>query len=345
MTAGTRRIFGLAIAVCALALPAVAQADVRWEQAPDPAPGSVFDDYRVPPWVSLGVANRTPYVASVAGGRRGGQITVWRPNRSGTGWRQLGGVLNHDPARNASDPHLSAGGSTPWITWTELDAQGVAQVRLAGLAGGSFREPVPRDTITAPEEGHTFDSRVIVYDGRPYVTYTDSTTHIHVVRPRRNWRWYEAVDAGLERSGASGATPLISGGRLFIVYTEATAGTEETRVARLNRAGNRWEDIPAGSRLGSYIVFYSQVAWARGVAYRSYGEDSYNGPGANLLLRVEAFLDGAWQRIAAPGIPGYDVRRSQLVGADGTLWILWDEAQADMSPERLVHLAKLVGSP
>lgn len=334
-----RKLIAVAAALCAVGLPAAAQADVRWQLVGDPAPGSELDGNRVPPQVALGVANRTPYVAPVAGGKRGGQITLWRLDRAGTGWTQLGGALNHDPTQVAGDPQLTAGGATEWVTWSEFDAQGTSQVRLARVVGSSFSEVAGGAfPINDPDGGSSGNARPIVYGGRTYVTYTDMTG-LRAVRTRPSLRSFDRVDAGLDGLGA--ATPLVSGGRLFLV----AQGADGTEVRRLNRGGTRWETIPADSRLGTYITFFSQVAWARHVAYRSYGRDAANAPGANRLLIVEAFEGDAWEPIPSPGVPGYDVQSSQLVGSDGVLWILWDEGQAAMSPQRLIHVARLVGSP
>jgi hypothetical protein len=268
---------------------------------------------------------------------------VARPNRAGTGWVQLGGVLNHDPTQLAFEPDLTESGSTPWITWSERDGQGGTQVRLARLVGNSFREVVGGGRAI----GDGSSPQVVLYGGRPYVTYIDSTQNLRVVRPSRNMRTFEHVELGIGLPGSTNAKPLVSGGRLYVVYDTpgADPGTFDTRVGRLNSAGTRMEKISSSSRIGVYVIFYSQVAWARQVAYRSYGKDSFNGPGANRLLIVEAFLDDEWQAIPSPSTPGYDVQRSQLVGSDGTLWIIWDEGQAAMSPQRLVHVAKLVGTP
>jgi hypothetical protein len=309
--------------------------------AGDPAPGSEFDGNQVSPQVALGVANRTPYVAPVAGGVRGGPLTLWRLDRAGTGWTQLGGVVNHDPAQLAHEPQLTAGGSTEWITWSELDAQGISQVRLGRVVGDSVREVVGGPhPINDPDGGSSGQARPIVYGGRTYVSYRD-TTGIRAVRTRPGLRSFERVDAGLEGLHGFAATPLVSGGRLFLV-TEIPGGAE---VRRLNRRGTRWETIPVDGRLGTYITFFSRVAWARHVAYRAFKRDSYDGPGSNALLVVEAFLNDAWQPIPGPGVPGFDVQGLRLVGSDGVLWILWDEGQSSMSPQRLVHVARLAGSP
>src|SRR3954465_639537 len=197
-----RRLVAAVVALCALGLPAAAQADVRWQLVGDPAPGSELDGNQVPPRVALGVANRTPYVAPVAGGTRGGQISLWRLNRAGTGWTQLGGVLNHDPAQIAGDPQLTAGGSTEWVTWSEVDAQGISQVRLARVVGASVREVAGGAfPINDPDGGSSGYARPMVYGGRAYVAYTDMTG-LRAVRTRPGLRSFDRVDAGLEGLGA-----------------------------------------------------------------------------------------------------------------------------------------------
>src|SRR4051794_21133735 len=193
-----RRLVAVAMALCAFALPAAAQADVRWQLVGDPAPGSELDGNQVPPDVALGVANRTPYVAPVAGGKRGGEITLWRLDRAGTGWTQLGGVLNHDPVQLAGDPQLTAGGSTEWVTWSEFDANGTSQVRLARVVGASVREVAGRAfPINAPDGGSSGNARPIVSGGRTSVAYTASTG-LRVVRTRPGLRSFDRVDRGLE---------------------------------------------------------------------------------------------------------------------------------------------------
>src|SRR3954451_20019182 len=129
----------VATCLCALALPAAAQAAPNWERVADPAPGGtrVLDDFY--PRIDLAVADGTPYLAALERPTVGDDLTVWRPNHAGTEWIQVGGTLNH---ATPSRPFIAADGATPWVAWNDA-ADGDTQVHVARLDGDDWVEPVP----------------------------------------------------------------------------------------------------------------------------------------------------------------------------------------------------------
>jgi hypothetical protein len=325
----------MAATLFALALPAVAQAGSGWQRVADPAPGGT-DDYRFPPRVALGVAAGTPYVASLSRDRR---LTVSRPDRGSTGWRQIGGPLNHDPAQPASSPNVTASGSTVWVTWVERDAQGAYQVRLARLAGGTFREVVGgASPINEPGDSAGYPY-VTVFGGRPYVAYVGHASTVRVARLRPSGRSFEQLDAGLDVPNASTPQLLVLGSRLHVAYATYApdTGNVQEELARLNERRSRWEGVALPAYLGSPL----DIAFASGTPYRTFG-GGQNAPDAPRDLVIEAFRSGAWQPIPSPGTPGDDVNSQQVVGSGGVLWVIWDAAPGGpFATPRLVHVARL----
>src|SRR3954463_9453649 len=106
----------VAIALAALALPAVSQAeDAAWQRVADPAPGGTTDVVTPKvPHVALALVGDTPYVASLS---QAGVLTVSRPNGAGTAWVQVGAQLNRTPS--TSEVELATDGRRLWAAWTE----------------------------------------------------------------------------------------------------------------------------------------------------------------------------------------------------------------------------------
>src|SRR4051812_47788630 len=110
-----------AVWACALVVPALTHAaGLRWERVGEPTPWQVTDQsqfFRV----KLAVAQGVPYVAAIDTPE---QLTMWRPNRRGTAWRQLGGPLNHIPGQRTTDVSIATSGRNVWVAWIEIDERG-----------------------------------------------------------------------------------------------------------------------------------------------------------------------------------------------------------------------------
>src|SRR5215213_5714287 len=104
----------LATCICALALPAAAQAAPNWVRVADPAPGGthVWDDGY--PKVDLAIADGTPYLVAREQRTVGDDITVWRPNHAGTDWIQVGETLNQAAPPERAGASIAADSATPW---------------------------------------------------------------------------------------------------------------------------------------------------------------------------------------------------------------------------------------
>jgi len=70
----------------------------------------------------IAFSGATPHVAWQEASATGSQIYVRR--WSGTGWTQLGGSLNRDPAQSAAAPAIAIAGATPYVAWQEATADG-----------------------------------------------------------------------------------------------------------------------------------------------------------------------------------------------------------------------------
>ena len=360
-----------AVFMCALALPAIADArGLRWELVGEPTPWQQLDHSQFQPRVKLAVANDVPYVASLDQSL----LTVWRPNRRETGWVQLGSPLNRDPSKDASEVSMTTSGRTVWIAWDESDLVGNSDVHLARLVGDAFRE-VGLDT-PLPGGGEV---SVAILGGRVYLAYDGS----RVVRLSRNGRAFEHVDAPQPATGYPSVAQLaISGGRLWLVHkTWSPTDDFSIRVLRFDARRDRWQEIftkpgsfnvqaPVDFRGALYALWTayegpSPAVWRitgggpvlaypdaggtfafgpRGVPYTTFGVGSgeYDAPREWALA---AFIDGEWQFVDSPIEPGDDADPTylKLLNSNGTLWMIWESGHGRVfEPPRAAHVARLV---
>lgn len=360
------RAAGAAVAACAMALPAAAQAAPTWARVADPAPGGTLEYNDGLPILDLAVAEGTPYLATES---TAGALTVWRPNAAGASWVQAGGALNHvplrftPPFRRKDFFSIAAGGATPWVAWTEQDAGGQAQVHVAKLAGARFQEPVAAAGAAGwPRSANAPVPQIVVYGGVPYVA-TDSD----VTRLTGGGDAVEHVTTGLP----SGCAPslVVSGAYLY-----ASCSAE---LLRLNSAGSAWEHVVTHSSpfamadVGGtpYLVdggVYrlnpngqleqaspdgrpdSPLGSFQGTLYAAHG-GATPGPDVEGPATLEALVLGAWQAAPSPSQANEGVHNVKLVGApDGNMWMVWEASDHNsVFPPRTVHVARFAeqGTP
>src|SRR4051794_23432194 len=142
----TRVVMACALGALAAALtPAVASASPDWQPLADPpradvfgpAPGGTDHSY------SFTLASAVPTVAyvSFAG------IRVAQATPDGASWEQVGAPIKHAlGSSQVFEPSVAADPDGDlWVTWTELDAQGIRQARVARFDGSSWDEVVGGD--------------------------------------------------------------------------------------------------------------------------------------------------------------------------------------------------------
>jgi hypothetical protein len=167
------------------------------------------------------------------------------------------------------------------------------------------------------------------YSGRPYIALATGSG-LEILRLRRNGKGFERVERGLGSPQVADADLVVRDGRLYVSYTDLS-GT--LRSARLNRAGNRWEDVAPvtpsdGVLVGGTLYTYTLVGPA---------------PEAANIFTLYATRRGVTEEAPNPTVTGNDVTDVHLQNADGTLWMIWIEGGGGaMSPPRIVHVARLV---
>lgn len=89
-------------------------------------------------------------------------------------WLALGGPLNVDPARNASQPSIAFIGPVPVVAWTEADAAGHTQARVATLHGVTW-SPVGGSLNVDPAQNAS-NLTITNVGGVPYVSWSETTS-------------------------------------------------------------------------------------------------------------------------------------------------------------------------
>jgi hypothetical protein len=276
-----------------------------------------------------------------------GSLTIWRPNRRETSWRQLGGPLNRLAAERVYDVSMATSGRMVWVAWSEQTGRGFTQPHLAKLVGESFRE-VASDTSPVGFDEPAGSVSLEIYRGRPYMAYNvnhGDVVPVEVVRLSRGERAWEHVDPDT-------APPLpqyetvpqlaVSGGRLWLVHELFTPGVgNEIHVLRLDDRRDRWQPIltqPGNnfhepvdfrgslyalwSASGSTNTIYRITGRGATVAYPDAGFLLAFGPAgvpytafgvgsgeydAPREVAFAAFLRGEWRYVDGPIDPGDDV--------------------------------------
>jgi hypothetical protein len=340
----------LSVCLCGLSLPALAQArahSLRWQRVAEPTPWHQADETQFAPNVELAVADGVPYVSSID---KEGSLTIWRPNRRETSWRQLGGPLNHVPAERVDDVSMATSGRTVWVAWSEETERFVRQPHLAKLVGESFREVASDSSPVSPDEPAGSVS-VAIYGGRPYMAYNvnhGDVVPVEVVRLSRNERAWEHVDPNTAPplpQHESNPQLAVSGGRLWLVHELFVPGLgNEIHVLRLDDRRHSWQTIltqPGNnfhepvdfrgslyalwSASGSTNTIYRITGRGATVAYPDAGFLLAFGPGgvpytafgvgsgeydAPREVALAAFLGGEWRNVDSPIDPGDDVGTS-----------------------------------
>ena len=183
------------------------------------------------------------------------RIRVARLSADGQSWDRLGGIVNVDDAKDALDPSLAAGpDGAPWIAWTEVDAAGARQVRVAryDASSGRWVEPDGRDwQINYRPEGSPASDRpvyaarsprLIFIGARPYVVYlqwTPSGAEIDVVRLAGDGHSWERVARDVATTEPRGVDAAVVDG---LLHVGTTSHWTQGVVARLNSNGS-WEQV------------------------------------------------------------------------------------------------------
>jgi hypothetical protein len=314
-----------AFVLCVLALPAVAQAEPRWQLVADPAPGATGLDGSVeqPPRLKLAVANGTPYLAEI-GHKPEFPLRVYRAlgNRA---WRELSDGPLNPPGRVVGSADMASAGGTVWLAWEEGATGMPSEVHVATLTRSGVRE-LPGSPIA-----QAVLPQIAYYGGRLYVAYSGGDG-MHAVRTRANGRGFERIES-FDDTPAYPVEMGVHDGRLYL--SDAESGT--TLYSVLNRRASGWvqvDDPPDDLFVPRIRNTLFSLAFTGG-----------EGPGAPRFVHVVATRNGVTRALPSFAQPGNDVSEVRLLVAGGVLWIAWIEGgPGDMAPPWIPHVARLVGA-
>jgi len=227
---------GLVCAVAALLAPASASADPEWSRLTDP-PGAD----------AMAVVSGAPYVAYAS--PQG--VRVARPEPGGDSWVQVGVPIRHTAGADVRDPTvIQAPDGRVWVAWTEADARGVYQVRVARRSGTAWQQVVggarPINADIDPNRGPASGGgpQIAFLDATPYVSYIQdnpSESSISVVRLNADGSAWERLNPPV---GAD-ARPRIasSGGRLYVAKSDRIGPAAVVYRLKADKTG--WESVGA----------------------------------------------------------------------------------------------------
>jgi hypothetical protein len=119
-------------------------------------------------------------------------VHVSHPTKSGHRWQQLGGTIRHTAGAPVYDVDIAVHpDGRPWVAWTEDDASGARQARVARFDGRRWREVVggdhPLNEVFDP--GYppfgAYDPKIVFAGGRVWVGYVQASVVDDVMGFRR----------------------------------------------------------------------------------------------------------------------------------------------------------------
>jgi hypothetical protein len=187
------------------------------------------------------------------------EVRVAKLNGAGTGWTEVvGGAspINHSATQSTGGVSLVEAGGTPYVGWVEVRAGGGNDVRVAKLngAGDDWLE------VGGPLNSGSADTRVglSVDQDRPLVAWSEYDGSNFEARVAKldagGSTWTEIVGGASPinhspTKDASSVSLVMVGGLPVIAWLEedGTTGRAVARVARLNAAGDDWQEVIGGS--------------------------------------------------------------------------------------------------
>ena len=181
------------------------------------------------------------------------QVRVARLDDATGTWSEVGEALNHSPAGDGHEPSLAAVEDVPFVAWTESDGAN-EEVRVASLRETGWREVVGGDSPV--NHSHDRDASYVSlaasgdeaylawqeWNGRNYELYVSEWEP-------GNDEWEPVGDGPLNRAvdrSATRASLLEIGGVWHVAWSETDGRNFELRVARLNAAGDAWDELVGG---------------------------------------------------------------------------------------------------
>ncbi|MBI3610728.1 MAG: hypothetical protein HY204_08515 [Nitrospirae bacterium] len=143
--------------------------------------------------------------------------------RAGSTWEGLGESLNLDPKNHASSPAITFVGETPYVAWTEINAEGISQIHVKHWDNGSWISD--GGSVNIDPARHALSPALIGVGSAAYIAWTEydakGITQIHV----KHWsetRW-ESDDPQLNTIPATASSaPFLasSASSLYVAWRE-----------------------------------------------------------------------------------------------------------------------------
>jgi hypothetical protein len=233
-------------------------AGTAWEEVVGGASPINQDPSRNAVVTGLTAAGGVPYVTWYEDTATNHQVHVARLNAAGTAWEQMG-LINQDPAREATQATLATIGGVPHVAWIEHDGTNF-EVRVARLnaAGNAWVQVVGGASPIQNPAQFAQSPSLTGIGGVPYVAWVEHDGTNGEVRVARvngaGTAWEQVVGGASPINQDSTLTPqapkLTSIGGVPYVAWQSLEGSPPhmvVRVARLNAAGTAWEQPVGGA--------------------------------------------------------------------------------------------------
>jgi hypothetical protein len=171
-------------------------------------------------------------------------------------WNEAAGPLNHSPGGDAREPSLTAVDGVPFVAWTEFDGAN-DEVRVASLRDTGWREVVGGDSPVNRSDARDASYVSLAASGdEPYVAWQEWTGRNYELYVSE-WdpgsdEWEPVGDGPVNRDAhrsTTRASLLEIGGVWHVAWSETDGRNFELRVARLNAAGDAWDELVGGERM------------------------------------------------------------------------------------------------
>ena len=191
------------------------------------------------------------------------QIRVARLNSTGTDWEEVVGQaspINHDPNESGENASLADVGGVPHVAWQESDGTN-DEIRVARLnsTGTDWEEVVGgASPINKADDKSGHEPSLANVGGVPHVAWweatgaTDFNDELRVARLNSAGTDWEEVVGGANpinhSTNRDAREPSLAsiGGVPYVAWPEHDLTNGEIRVARLNAAGDDWEELVGG---------------------------------------------------------------------------------------------------
>jgi len=246
-------------------------------------------------------------------------------------WQQLGGSLNQDAGRDAQEVSIAIHGGEPYVTWSEEDSSGVAQIyvkRYTGdgwiQLGGSLNVDLEKDA-TEPD--------IAFGNGSAYVAWVErGVSHVTQLYVKRysGGAWVQLGGALNVDTGQHAFEPSITASdtQLYVAWTENPAAGADQIYVKVY-AGGTWVQLGDSLNVDSNRQIYNpDIALHEGEPHVAWREVLTT---TNSHIYVKRYTGGAWTQLG--GVLNVDSTQDvgfPSIASDGmSPYVAWQEHTAD----------------